>query len=404
MDLIRFRIIGHPAIPNTPWLKVGKGLNIIKAVDAERAKSLLKMLQAINPPYDFRQIDPFQDLPQFISGNPHPRKIIPSKKTAAIAIFTAPISLVKELVAIDPAFFEINQIEFGRRRDHSRWINFIELSNATRWSEIESGIRGMLSRVGPDAVSAVERFQNTVAHLCSADRIKGKTAVDLRERLEELQPFLLGSDQAHLQQCVNAVGRAEHFQQAKEIVEDRIPLFLSVTSSLSGCPFNKTDNTLSDAVNSALFDLLIKPQRGKDHADEVSLQQRLQQVNLNLRTKNSVLTPHFRLEGSSIVLEGMQNSAAISLAELQPIYRLEVLLPALAALHRELYGNDPIFLLDISEIQFKRQELNDLSRLLLGYSAKGQILVVPDSSFLALCLDTASNNERHPATIIELLQ
>jgi hypothetical protein len=405
MNLVTFRIIGNPAFPNASWVKVGKGLNVIKAFDAEQARSLFTMLQAINPPYDFKKIDPFRDLPLYTLAHKQTRKIIPAKKTAAIAIFTAPLQLVKELANIDPVFFETDRIECGRRRDQSRWINFVELSSSTRWSEIESIVRSLLSSVGPDAVSAVERLQKTTATLRSSDRIKGKIAVELRGQLEELRQFLLENKQVELDHCLHAVDRAQHFQQAKDVAEKHLPLFLTITRSMLDYPIQTADVASTMETSRTLFDSLIKRQEKGVHANAVALKQRLHQINLSLQTIDSGLAPHFREEGISIILEGSQKGFVLPFIEMLPVCRIEVLLSALAAMHKELYGLDPIFLIDIDEMKLEMQELVDLYRFLLHHSSQWQFLVIPDSSFLALCSNTLSddkNDKHHLVSILDL--
>ncbi len=403
MKLITFRIIGHPALPNASWVKVGKGLNVIKAFDAEQAKSLFKMLQAINPPYDFKEIDPFGDLPLYTSVHKQTNKIIPSKKTAAIAIFTAPIQVVKELAAINPVFFETDRIECGRRRDKSQWINFVELSSSTRWSEIESNVRGLLSSIAPDAVAVVEGLQRTIATLRSSDRIKGKIAVELRGQLEELRQFLLKNEQEQLDRCLHAVDRAQHFRQAKGIAEKYLPLFLTITRSMLDYPIHKEDVTPAMETTATLFDFLIKRLEKGGHANAVSLKQRLHQINLSLQATDSEVAPQFREEGISIILEGSQKGVILPFIEMLPVCRVEVLLSALAAMHKELYGLAPIFLIDIGEMKLGMQEQVDLYSFLLRHSSQWQFLIIPDSSFLALCSDTLSDDTDDRHHLISLL-
>ncbi len=403
MNLLTFRIIGNPTLPNASWVKVGKGLNVIKAFDATQAKSLFKMLQAINPPYDFKEIDPFRNLPLYTSVDKQTRKIIPSKKTAAIAIFTAPPQLVKELAAIDPLFFETDRIEWGRRRDQSRWINFVELSSSTRWSEIESNVRGLLSRIEPDAVSVVERLQKTIATLRNSDRIKGKIAVELRGQLEELRQFLLNNEQEQLDRCLHAVDRAQHFRQAKAVAEKYLPFFLTITRSTLGYPTQTADVTPAMEASTALFAFLIKRLEKGGHADAVSLKQHVHQINLGLQTIDSELAPHIREEGISIILEGSQNGVVLPFIDMLPVCRVGVLLSTLAAMHQELYGLSPIFLIDIDDMKLERQELVDLYRFLLRHSSQWQFLVIPDSSFLTLCSNTLSDDTDDKHHLISIL-
>ncbi len=404
MHLVTFRIIGHPAIPNAPWLRVAKGLNIIKALDAEQAKSLFKMLQAINPPYDFQETDPFGDLPLYPSIHHQIRKVIPSKKTAVIAIFAAPLELVRKLVTIDPVFFETDRIECGRRRDHSRWINFVELSSSTRWSEIESIVKGLLANLGPDAVSVVQQLQNTMIILRNSDRIKGITAMKLRRQLEELRQFMLVTEQAQVDKCLHAVDRTQRFRQAKDVAEKHLPIFLTITSSMLDSPIQKADNTSAMEIRTALIDFLIKRLENGGDAEAVSLKHRLHRISISLQTIDCELAPHFREEGNSIILDGARNGVPLPFTEMLPVSRVQVLLSALSALHNTLYDLDPIFLIDISEI---KPEMPEMADLFLRHSSQKQLLVIPNDAFLAFCSDALSEkieDEHHLVTLIDLTE
>lgn len=362
------------------------------------------MLQTVNPPYDFEKTDPFRDLPPFTTGAPHRRKILPSKKTAAIAIFAASSQLIKELVAIDPVFFETDRIEFGRRRDQSRWINFVELSNSTRWSEIESTVRSLLSRIDPNAESVVELLQNTIANLFSTDRIKGKTAVDLREQLRALRPFLSENDQAQLEQCLYAVDRDEHFRQAKEVFDVALPLFLFVTPSMLGYPPQETEDFSVEETSAALVEFLINRQKDGGQGGTASSKQGLHAVNRDLPTDKSELNRHIGEEQPSHILEGSLPHLAVPVAETPPVRRIGTLLSSLASLHKKLHGYEPIFLIDISGMELESVEQADLLRLLLHYSSRWQLFVIPDNPFLALCEGILSDEEEghQPVTVIDL--
>ncbi len=407
MTLLMFRIIGHPAIANDSWIKVGKGLNVLKTFDAEQAKSLFKMLQTINPLHDSQKSDPFADLPLYTSINKETRRIIPVKKTAVIAIFAAPVQLIKKLAAIDPALFETDRIECGRRRDQSLWLNFVELSSSTRWSEIESSLRGLLSSMGPDAVLVVERLQRTMATLQGSDRIKGKLAVELRNQLEAFQQFLPENEQARLDQCLYAVDRSQHFRQAKDVVANNLPIFLTITGSMLGYPGQKADGTPAMATSTTLFDFLVKYLEIRGHADENSLKQHLHQININLQAIGPGSVPIFREEGSSIILEGSQGGAILPFMEMPPVRRIEMLLSALAATYKSLFDRYPKFLLDIGEVKLVSEEVLDLYNFFIRHFSQWQTLVIADSSFLALCADILSDNKDDkdlPVSILDLTE
>lgn len=190
MYLRSFRVIAPSITPHNDWLEVGRGLNVFKTSRPEQARGLLAMLQTVNPPYDCSRVDPFKDLPKYVTKERYTRKINPARKTAAIAVFAADPRLVKQLSAIDPSLYEIDRIEFGRRRDRNRWMTFVEILGSARWSEVASPLRDMLGTCRDAAPGAVGQLQIIMEKLKDSDRIRGKTATELKAHLELLRPFL----------------------------------------------------------------------------------------------------------------------------------------------------------------------------------------------------------------------
>lgn len=401
MKLITFRVIGHPDLTNQSWLKVGEGLNVIKAAEAEQGRCLLRMLQSINPPYDFNTTDPFHDLPQYTLVDQQTRRIIPAKKTAAMAIFTASPRLVKELAEIDPLFFETDRIEFGRRRDRSRWINFVELANSSRWSEIKPLVNGLVSLLPPESATVGERLRAATAHLRSSDRIRGEIAAELRERLVELGPFLANHGQAELDRCLYALDRAHHFQQARDIALNRLPVFVAVTNSTLGYPDQQIGGRVDPQSRSELFRFLAQSLEKDGLAGRRSLKTRLPQINRNLQLTDCEVVPQFEIAGGALSLYGMWNGAVVPFLEMPLVERLEMLLEALAAIHQQPYGVSPIFMIDISEMSLDAKEHEAIHRFLLCHSWRWQSLVIADSRFLALAKDTApADKDGRPAVSI----
>ena len=405
MLLLSLRIVGHPMIPG-PWLKVGGGLNIFKTIHSEQAQALTRILQTINTPYNFEETDLFSDLPLYDSRQSYTRKIIPSKKTAAIAIFSASSLLVKELAEIDPAFYKTDRIEVGRRRDRSRWINFIELSSSTRWSEIEPIVSNLISCKDPDAAAAIETLQNSMSILRGADRIKGEVATNLKKQLEALRHYLPEKKHAQLDLCLHAVDRARHFDQARALINDRLPLFLPVTETEIQRIAHNTDATLLAEPDSAPLAFLAE-RLGKGHMEQTSLAHRLDKINTRLQTDH--LEPAIRLSviGTVLTLEAIQKSTPLPDADMPPVPRLDTVLSAFAAIHEEIYGHHPIFILDISTMKLEPLEQDELFAVLLRHSLNSQCLVIPDRDFFTLCIDRSGNrraDEDIPVSLIDLTE
>jgi hypothetical protein len=394
MHLLSFRVIGHPDLPDSSWLEVGSGLTILKTRQSGQAEALLRALQAINPPYDPRRRDPFADFSAYTSAMHHTRRVVPAKKTAALAIFAASPRMVEELAAIAPVLYETDRIELGRRRDYSRWMNFIELSASSRWSEIEPLISSMLSCVGPEAARAVEPLQTTMASLRATDRIKDEVAVQLREQLQRLRDYLPAACLAKMDRSCQAINRADHFHLAKKAVAARLPFFLALSATTA------TPGPDMEAASELLSWLTGRLRHG--HADQTAFEDRLHQVNRDLHPLHPELNLRFRVQGDQILLESIQDAIPLSVIQLSPVERLKALLAGLAALHVALIDCQPIFLLDLQGLQLPRQQQVDLLDALHQCAAHRQCLVIPDNTFLPLCIAEAAPTEPTTITLLEL--
>jgi hypothetical protein len=389
MHLLTFRIVGHPAIVNTHWIHVDRGINVFRSTRTDQSRALLQMLQTIHPPYDVRQSDPFRDLPLSIAGPGYTRKIIPGKKTAAIAVFAASSELVQGLTTIDPLYYAADRVEFGRRRDYSRWTNFVELAGSTRWSEIEPAVSDLLSRIGKDGGAVADQLRSAIADLRGADRIRGEIEGELRERLEALRRFLPEKALAGLDACVHAVNRAQHFREARQLAAEHLPCFFSVNTATAGHIPKPADSPLAAAAGLSPLDFLAGG-LDNDHTGKAAIAHSLERINLALQTGYSQLALHCRLNEGKITLESGKGPYARPLPELVPVRRIEALLAAATVIHEEIRGNLPIWLIDLSEMQLDAAEQAQLLQFLCRHGARWQCLVIPDNGFLSLCTEKAA--------------
>ena len=372
MTLLKFRLIGHPAIPDVPWLEVGPGLNVLKTEKEAQARALLRTLQTINPPYDCRRINPFADFPTHTIGAQFTRTIIPAKKTAALALFAASQPLVEALAALDPLFYETGWIELGRRRDCSRWMHFVELSGSARWSEIAAIVTPLLPLIGRETTAAADDLRAALGAWRGTDRIKDQRALQVKAQLHTLRTLLPAEHRARLDPCFQAVDRARHFSQAKELVAARLPVFLSLPEVAA-----------EQAAGAEPFAFLAARLRDL-HPDQAGLEEALRQINLELcRLHPEGL--QFRCTGDTLLLAGTEPSLPISCTEWMPVKKIMALMAGLAVLHETIYGCQPIFLLDCSRLDLNHQERVALLSKLHRFCANRQCLVAADSGVLALC-------------------
>jgi hypothetical protein len=117
MILAKLRLRGLGGIPQTGWIEVAAGLNLLEAQNTAQQTALVDALATINPPYKCRDVDPFGDLPRQITRRGRTRRIVPHKRTIAIGVFNSNPDLVQELAKISPVLYETDLIEVGRLID-----------------------------------------------------------------------------------------------------------------------------------------------------------------------------------------------------------------------------------------------------------------------------------------------
>ena len=209
--------------------------------DPKYGRNFLRILQTINPTYAIETCKPFADFPKITEQKGYPRRVNPTKRTVALAVFRANSRLVKELGSISDCLYETDRIEIGRRLDYSRWINFVELASSTRWSEISIDIMSLLEearQLAPDLPAPLDDIQA----LQPSDRIKDDLLDSLAQWLQNLPAKIQEKSRQLIATTLTAVLRASNFQVARNIILARLPLFVVLGSS--------------DSESTSLLDLL----------------------------------------------------------------------------------------------------------------------------------------------------
>ncbi len=403
MHLLTFRVVGHPTLANVQWIHVGRGTNILRGARDDQFRVLLQMLQTINPPCDIHAVDPFRDLPRSIASSTYSRHVIPAKKTAAIAVFAASSELARELSGIDPLYLSADRVEFGRRRDYSLWTNFVELAGSARYSELDPIVCELLSLIGREGEETADRLRNVIAGLRGTDRIRGDIEGELRERLEGLRPFLPDKFLNRLDSCINTVNRAQHFRQARQKAEERLPCLFSLNAATLGYTADPANDCLAAVAGSSPLDYLaglLDPGR----AGTASTARSLERINGVLQSGYPQLALHCRTAHGGLLLESGKGPYARPLTELPPLRRIEALLAAATVIHQEIRGNPPLWLIDVSDIRLSSEDQIELVQFLHRKDLQWQCLVIPGSELLALCEERISSRGKDAFAMLNLVE
>jgi hypothetical protein len=226
MKLIKFRIRCLAGMADSNWQTMGPGATLLCPRPGGGAGVILEALQHINLPCGVSGRQGFADPLKFVRQGGYARKIVPGKRTAAIAVFAADLELIHELSQIDPDLLETDRIEVGRRLNYSRWLNFVEIAASGRWSDIAAPMQAMRHYLDEKLPQPPHPASHLLADLQATDRLTGDVADTLKDWLVQAEA---AADSTHLSQiafCRQAVERHERFARAKRLVEDSLPPFV----------------------------------------------------------------------------------------------------------------------------------------------------------------------------------
>ncbi|OGR16907.1 MAG: hypothetical protein A2X81_19540 [Desulfobacterales bacterium GWB2_56_26] len=232
MKVIRARIRGLGDTIESCWFELSPRLNLFHFPDEKGRASFLQALAALNPLFSCESTRPFADFP-LISRQPYSKRIYPEKRTVALAIFNTTPDLVGDLAVVSPHLFQTDRIEVGRRLDYSRWINFVEIASSTRWREIAADMQQLADwakEIAPEKAGRIDALAQT---LDKSDRIKNGIGLALVEWLESLPAEIRQSSRQRIDNLARAIRRAEDFDAARKVVEQRLPIFTVLVNSLS---------------------------------------------------------------------------------------------------------------------------------------------------------------------------
>lgn len=228
MKLIQAKVRGTGALIESGWFQLSSGLNRFQFTNSHEGTLFLRSLQTLNPIFSSSGSGIFNDLPLYEKRGNYLRHIHAEKRTVALGVFAANSNLVGELGELDNNLYETDRIEVGRRLDHSRWMNFVELSSSTRWKEIKRDMQQLIEDMPANKMEMKEEAINYIENLADADRIKGQISRRLLLYLDNLGN--VARTQGIFPETIALIQRADRFLKAREIVFDRLPLLIYFNS------------------------------------------------------------------------------------------------------------------------------------------------------------------------------
>lgn len=380
MKLIKARIRGLDALTESRWFDLDPKLNMFHFPEPRHGKNFLRILQTINPPFAIETVKPFADLTKYQVHNGYTRHVNPAKRTVSLTVFAATPGLVRDLSTVNDVFYETDRIEVGRRLDYSRWINFVELASSTRWSEIADDMAILLEAAQGGAPGIVEPISECLAGLRPSDRIKGKIKEQLAHWLNELPPELQQKSAQIIEAIRAGVDRVDHFAAAREIVCNRIPLFVVVGCSYTSAKAHSSRAIASLDQDSASFGHLLQliAERASTLGQESASKERsfLKRLNEQL----SSLQPQsmrMRLEktaGGKLTLKNDKLAPVASDGPLFSLRQMQAKACLAVALSRIVYKTEAILLFDEPERGFPETLHKDLVDFIINISKSCQCL------------------------------
>lgn len=404
MDLLSFRLPGHPVFADLGWISVGRGLTLFSIRHSLPALNLLLHLQAISPPYRLDAVRPL-DAPLALAREQNAGfALTPSKKTAVLAIYAASRVLVRQLAQLDSLFYETDRIEFGLRFDYHQWISFVEMAASFRWSELEPSLDQLLGQLGQGSEERVAALRGIMGALSGAERVKGELATALRAEVSALESLVPESQQLMLREILAAINRPGLFRQAKEIAAKHLPLFF-VLSADAG-------EQASPAVSARLFvqDRTVLPFLAGELKRMIPDAGRREEELKRLNTGHRIAYPgsglEWRLEDEALLLQGKGNFAGTAATLCQErISLIEPLASALAALHSLLYQCPPIILLNLHGLVREPGQHPELLSALGRIATDTQLIATAEEDFFAYCRNALEHEQGQtdiPAALLDL--
>ncbi len=389
MKLIKWRIRSLEGMADSGWLTMGPGATLLYERSASGASVALRALQHISPPCDSLVLQGFCGSLKDIRQRGYYRKILPGKRTAALAVFAADVDLIQDLAVIDSDLFETDRIEVGRRLDYSRWLNFVEIASSTRWSQIAEPmmeLRHVLAEKHPPPALNLE--SSLLEDLRATDRIRGDIANTLEQWLAQVEELVAGEQVSRIAFCRQAVERGERFAGAKRLVEGRLPRFVYLRPGDTCQSFYDIDDLEHPGTggrgDESISHLLAGLWQKTAFAGATAKRQQLLQhdlaetvARLNLFVGDiGIMPPRFLVTDMSIRIEYPELSPDSAVGRLAPIATVLVLCQA-------LYGRLPILLLDEFEKDLSQLGLDNLVKGIQKIGNTCQLVYASSSAYVA---------------------
>ncbi len=376
MKLLQIKIRELGSGPCTDWLHLSPHVNKLKSKNHSYQTRILTALETINPPFSCQKKEPFGDLPLEIQQNGYTKKIYPHKRTISLGVFAAPPQLVTDLGQISEFLYETDRIEVGRRLDYSKWLNFVELSSSSRWSEVSESFRVIAQAVQPSSPELVKELGEFTVNLAPEVRIKNDLMDKLSAWLTGLPPLPVDLKSAR-ELTHEAVLRAAHFHRARHLVYQRLPLITSV-----------------DPADSLTTLLSFISQKAQDAEKQSSITKNLliKQLNEQLTIRKSGQPDYVLQESAGRYLLSDKTSPATSSAN-SKLNRLKASVTLARAISNVIYQTQPILLFIEPDRYISREYHANIIQFLSECAEESQCLCSFASDDFSTMITNSSTNQ-----------
>jgi hypothetical protein len=229
--LLRARVTNYRSVRDTGWFDVETDKTILVGPNEAGKTAVFRALETLNAPPDTGKLDALRDFPRSQYHLIQRGELKAGQIEVAHGFFSVDDNLRSRLVAIDPAFAEVNEVSVGRNLDNSSWIGFPSVG-AVRWKSIHSdvvGLRGHLEKQDP-ASPLLAKLDSIINELKPEQFLDESLGSALGAWLGEAEGQAATSQGKRIERLRASFERPARLKQARSAVREALPKFVYYSS------------------------------------------------------------------------------------------------------------------------------------------------------------------------------